>query len=375
MKKKNDVFAETIVGIFMAAVLALLVYFTIVISGVDILVGRTKVPMRIEFSDVGGLKDRDSVMYRGMKVGVIDRIDLSRTNVTMTVRVDNDVVLREGYRISVASLSLLGGNYLLLEEGSGNPLPLETTLFKGEPPTDWMRDLGRIASSVGELTSDGGIKSIITNIEAVSVKLNAVVTRVEKGEGTVGKLLSSDETVYNDLKETVASVKAVAAPVERGEGTVGKLLSADETVYQDVKETVASAKMIAARLERGEGTVGKLLSSDDTVYQDLKQSMGNIREVTTKLKDGNGLLAKLASDEKMSSDASALIEKLAAASADLATVASRLEKGEGTLGKLSADSKLYDEVTALLKDVRQIVDNYRDTTPISTFGSLIGGAL
>ena len=375
MKKKNDVFAETIVGIFMAAVLALLVYFTIVISGVDILVGRTKVPMRIEFSDVGGLKDRDSVMYRGMKVGVIDRIDLSRTNVTMTVRVDNDVVLREGYRISVASLSLLGGNYLLLEEGSGNPLPLETTLFKGEPPTDWMRDLGRIASSVGELTSDGGIKSIITNIEAVSVKLNAVVTRVEKGEGTVGKLLSSDETVYNDLKETVASVKAVAARVERGEGTVGKLLSADETVYQDVKETVASAKTIAARLERGEGTVGKLLSSDDTVYQDLKQSMGNIREVTTKLKDGNGLLAKLASDEKMSSDASALIEKLAAASADLATVASRLEKGEGTLGKLSADSKLYDEVTALLKDVRQIVDNYRDTTPISTFGSLIGGAL
>ena len=375
MKKKNDVFAETIVGIFMAAVLALLVYFTIVISGVDILVGRTKVPMRIEFTDVGGLKDRDSVMYRGMKVGVIDRIDLSRTNVTMTVRVDNDVVLREGYRISVASLSLLGGNYLLLEEGSGNPLPLETTLFKGEPPTDWMRDLGRIASSVGELTSDGGIKSIITNIEAVSVKLNAVVTRVEKGEGTVGKLLSSDETVYNDLKETVASVKAVAARVERGEGTVGKLLSADETVYQDVKETVASAKTIAARLERGEGTVGKLLSSDDTVYQDLKQSMGNIREVTTKLKDGNGLLAKLASDEKMSSDASALIEKLAAASADLATVASRLEKGEGTLGKLSADSKLYDEVTALLKDVRQIVDNYRDTTPISTFGSLIGGAL
>ena len=52
-----------------------------------------------------------------------------------------------------------------------------------------------------------------------------------------------------------------------------------------------------------------------------------------------------------------------------------LERGEGTLGKLSADSKLYDEVTALLKDVRQIVDNYRDTTPISTFGSLIGGAL
>ena len=46
-KKRSDVFAETIVGIFMAAVLALLVYFTIVISGVDIVVGHTKVPMKV----------------------------------------------------------------------------------------------------------------------------------------------------------------------------------------------------------------------------------------------------------------------------------------------------------------------------------------
>ena len=374
-KKRSDVFAETIVGIFMAAVLALLVYFTIVISGVDILVGHTKVPMTVEFSDVGGLKDRDSVMYRGMKVGVIDHIDLSKTNVVMTVRVTSDVVLREGYRISVASLSLLGGNYLLLEEGTGKPLPLETTLFRGEPPTDWMRDIGRIASSVGDLMADGGIKSIITNIESVAAKLNVVVTRIERGEGTVGKLLSSDETVYNDLKDTISSAKAVAGRLERGEGTVGKFLSSDDTVYNDIKDTVASAKAVAGRLERGEGTVGKLVSSDDTVYQDLKASLGNLREVTERLKDGKGLLGKLTQDEKLSADASAMIEKLAAASTDLATVASRLEKGEGTLGKLSADSKLYDEVTALLKDVRQIIDNYRDTTPISTFGSLIGGAL
>ena len=374
-KKRSDVFAETIVGIFMAAVLALLVYFTIVISGVDILVGHTKVPMKVEFADVGGLKDRDSVMYRGMKVGVIDHIDLSKTNVVMTVRVTSDVVLREGYRISVASLSLLGGNYLLLEEGAGKPLPLETTLFRGEPPTDWMRDLGRIASSVGDLMSDGGVKSIVTNVESVAAKLNVVATRIERGEGTVGKLLSSDETVYNDLKDTISSAKAVAGRLERGEGTVGKFLSSDETVYNDIKDTVASAKAVAGRLERGEGTVGKLVSSDDTVYQDLKASLGNLREVTERLKDGKGLLGRLTQDEKLSADASAMIEKLAAASTDLATVASRLEKGEGTLGKLSADSKLYDEVTALLKDVRQIIDNYRYTTPISTFGSLIGGAL
>ena len=353
-RKRNEVFAETIVGVFMTAVLALLAYFTIVISGVDILVGRAKVPVLIEFPDVGGLKERDSVMYRGMKVGTIDRINLEGSRVRMCAQIDANVVLRKKYRISVASFSLLGGNYLLLEEGVGEQLPLEQTVFRGEPPTDWMRDLGRIANSVSEITSRGELRDIVTNVQAAVAKINIVVSRIERGEGTVGKLLSSDDSVYQDIKETVATAK---------------------TAVVSVNDTFTSAKAIAARVERGEGTVGKLLSSDDTVYRDLKGSLENIRSVTDRIKDGNGLLMKLAEDGKLAEDASALVERLSTASADLAAVASRLQKGEGTLGKLSADSKLYDEVTALVKDIRQVVDNYRDTTPISSFGSLIGGAL
>ena len=160
--------------------------------------------------------------------------------------------------------------------------------------------------------------------------------------------------MYRDLKDAVASAKTAAAAVG---------------------ETFESAKAVAARVERGEGTVGKLLSSDDTVYADLKASLGNIRDVTSRIREGDGLLMKLAEDGKLASDASALVERLSAAASDLAAVAARLEKGEGTLGKLSADSALYDEVSALVKDIRQVVDNYRDTTPISSFGSLIGGAL
>ena len=53
----------------------------------------------------------------------------------------------------------------------------------------------------------------------------------------------------------------------------------------------------------------------------------------------------------------------------------RLEKGEGTLGKLANESGLYNEVEGLIKDCRQIIDNYRDTTPIATFSSLLTGAL
>ena len=388
-KKNSDVFSEVIVGIFMVAVIALLGYFTIIISGVDVMFGRKRATATIAFKDVGGLKERDNVIYRGMKVGTVDRIILGQSNILVEASVDDDVVLRKSCRVSVSALSLLGGNYLLLEEGTGEPQPLTTTVFHGEPPVDWMRDLGTIARNLSDLTSDGNVRSIVTNFEATAANLNTIVSRVERGEGTVGKLLSSDDTVYNDISNAVASAKtaaadisAIASRVERGDGTLGKLLSTNDVIHADLRDALASARTaldavksaatninaIAARLERGEGTMGKLLSSDDAVYADLRASLVNIRKVTDDLKAGEGLAGRLVYDKKLGADAAELLENLNGVSA-------RLAKGSGTLGKLMTDQELYNEVNALIKDVRQIVDNYRDTTPVSTFGSLIMGGL
>ncbi len=381
-KKKNDVFSEVIVGVFMVAVIALLGYFTIIISGVDMVFGRSRTTATVEFKDVGGLKERDNVVYRGMKVGSVEKITLGPSNILVKVSIDDNVVLRSNCRVSVAALSLLGGNYLLLEEGTGTPQPLTTTVFHGEPPVDWMRDLGAIARNLNDITSDGSIRSIVTNFEAMSENLNSVVARVKRGEGTFGKLLSTNETVYVDLKETIASAKKAAANidtiserVERGEGTIGKLLSTNDVIHADIHEALASVKeaaakidVIAGRLAAGEGTIGKLLSTNDTVYADLKDSIANIRKVTADLKEGKGLAGRLVYDDKLGKDASELLDNLKG-------VSKRLEEGQGTLGKLMSDQELYNELNGLIKDVRQIVDNYRDTTPVSTFGSLIMGGL
>ena len=389
MKKNSDVFSEVVVGVFMAAVLALLVYFTVVISGVDVLFGREKAFARIAFTDVGGLKERDNVIYRGMKVGIVEKIELAPTNVMVTVLVDRDVVLRETCQASVSALSLLGGNYLLLEEGAGAVQPLATTVFRGDPPIDWMRDLGRIAGSLNEVLNDGSFKSIVSNFEATAENVNKIVARVARGEGTAGRLLSRDDTVYQDLRAAVAGAKravgdaektfdgarktfdhaaAVAERLDRGEGTLGRLLSKDDAVYADLKQTLANAAAISARIERGEGTLGRLTAKDDALWGDLTNAVANVRAATEKLKKGEGLLGRAFSDTALADDAAKLV-------ANLRAVSERLEKGEGTLGTLVAEREMYDEVNAALKDVRQIIDNYRDTTPITTFGALATGAL
>ncbi len=355
--KRKDVFSEAVVGVFMLAVLSLLVYFTIVISGVDVLQGRRKVEARVAFTDVGGLKDHDSVMYRGTKVGAVERIELTPSNLVVVAEIDNSVVLRESCRIAVCNLSMLGGNYLLLEEGAGEALPLETTLFEGEKPTDWMQDVSKIAKNLNEFTSGGELKSIVTNLDAASEKIRLIAERVERGEGMAGKLLSSDETVYNDIKDTVTDVKAIVARLKNGEGSLGKLLSSDAKMYDDLAATLENANAISASLCEGKGLAGRLLKDDDPIYSNLDAALASFKKACDSM------------------DAKATIESANKLLENLNVTAERLKNGEGSVGKLLADDELYREVQGLTKDVRQVLDNFRDTTPISTFGSLIMGGL
>ena len=336
-RRKNDVFSEAIVGLFMIAVLSLLVYFTVVISGVDVLKGRQKVIASVAFSSVGGLKDHDNVMYRGTKVGGVESIEVTPSNLVVRIEIDQSVVLRESYTISVCSLSMLGGQFLKIEEGEGEVVSLTDGLLHGEPPTDWMQDVARIAKNLKDLTENDSVHVIITNVEATTASARTIAERLERGEGTLGKLLSSDDTVYGDLTNAVADAKAM----------------------------LANASEISERIKNGEGTVGKLLSSDSDLYADLKDAVASFKKACEQIK----------LPETLDKDVAEIMDGANKLVANLTEVSEKLKNGEGTLGKLTSESEMYDEVQGLLKDVRQVLDNYRDTTPISTFGSLIMGGL
>lgn len=336
-RKRKEAFSQAIVGLFMLIVIALLGYFTIVISGVDLMTGKSKVKMSIVFSQVGGLKDHDSVLYRGTKVGTVDRVIVTPSNLVVRADVDENVVLRERYHISVCNLSVLGGNYLKLEEGEGERVDLSSAVFRGDEPVDWMQDVSKIAKSMNELVNRPEMHEIVTNVAAVTARtrqiaerVDAVIARIERGEGLVGKLMSPETgKLYSDVENTVSNVNDVVARVSRGEGLAGKLLSSDEVLYRDLKESVAAFRKACESF-------------------DMADAKGDIRQLTAK---GNQLVD------------------------NLNAVAERIRNGEGTVGKLMKEDGMYDEVNGLIKDCRQVIDNYRDTTPISTFSSLITGAL
>jgi phospholipid/cholesterol/gamma-HCH transport system substrate-binding protein len=132
-----------------------------------------------------------------------------------------------------------------------------------------------------------------------------ISTRLEDGKGTVGKLLSEDDTLYTNANLTMEQLRLASADVQK----------------------------IAERVEKGEGTIGKLLSSDDQVYRDLRDTVASLKT--------------------FSSDLSAQV---------------------GTLGRLIRDDGIYVKVEALVDEARATIDDFRETSPLTTFTSIFFGA-
>ena len=323
-RRGKETFNEAIVGIFMTAVILLLGYFTIVISGVDILRGDEKVIIKVTFDQVGGLKDHDNVMYRGTKVGKVESVAVTPSNLLVTASIDRNVVLRDDYRIAVCNLSMLGGNYLLLEEGRGTPVELTTTAFRGETPTDWMQDLSKIAKNVRELTEMNEAKAIVTNIALVSAKADQFMAKANK--------------LADDVEQVIADARVVVA---------------------DGRTFLSHATAAADRIESAANNVGEVAAglNDPKMFDNLDA----------------GVLAFRKAAESM--DLTETVAKANELIVNLTEITERLKNGDGTFGRLMVDSTLYDQLNGLIKDARQILDNYRDTTPISTFSSLATGAL
>lgn len=348
-KKSTESFNEFIVGIFMTAVLLLLAYFTIVISGVDIFGGNERVKVTVVFDQVGGLKDHDNVMFRGTKVGTIESVKVLPDHLEVVAMVDRNVVLRENYTISVNALSMLGGNYLLLEEGTGEPIDLATAKLKGETPTDWMRDVTQVAARMRELADSGELRMIVTNVASVAEKADIFMDKANRSVDEVEKAIT-------DARSLIARASGA---VDTASSSIESATASFNSTAEKISETAVAFKDTA---HRADSVLEKL--DRQQMFDDLEASIANFRKATEGI-DGHELMA----------GASNVMAKADLLVANLNEVSEKLKNGEGTLGKLVNDPALYDEVKGAIRDARQVLDNFRDTTPISTFSSLATGAL
>ena len=404
MANSHGYIKDILTGIFLLAIVGLLAFFTIVISGVDMIRGRNTCARYVRFMDVGALKEQDPVYVRGLKVGSVQRLELLPNAVQVKLILDQQVTLRKDYKVTVGKTSMLGGTCVQITEGNADEVLPDDFPLEGLTPPDMMADLGELVKGLREAINPDELRQTISNIQKASADIAVLTERVQRGEGMVGKLLSDDNSAYEDLSAGLDNFRAITEDLRTGKGLLGKLISEEDNTYAELQSAIANLNKVTEGLANGQGLLGKLMREEDNTYAELKSTISNLNTVTDGLVNGKGFLGKLMREDdstyadlkaalenirmvteklndpksgfgRLLSQDSTLVADLEASAASIRTITAKLENGEGTLGRLVNDDGVAVEMEAAIKDVRQIIDNMRDTAPITTFTSLFFGGL
>jgi len=373
--------------------------------------------LKASFPGAQSLDEGDPVRLAGVSVGRVAelRVDTeteSEQPAKAVLWINSNVLVRSEDVAVIKITSIFGGNYVAIEPGDRTAPVLKDG--------DTIRHTV-VAPSIPEVIDN--TRQALTQITDTFRSIDEIAANLKDGQGTFGKLLA-DEEAYQDLKAALQEgrgafeeVRALARQAREGGGVLAKLLSDQELAESleqmtaDARELIASLQRVSADLEEGKGTLGKLLT-DESLYgevsamtEDAGDAFASLKEIADKLQTGEGALARLITDDEMgeklagiisdASDAFAVFkdfaanieggtlgklvysdeayEKLNRTLDDLSEGSRALAEGEGTLGKLVTDDELYGQITALMDGLSQMVNDYREQSPMITFvGALFG---
>jgi len=387
---------ETKVGIFVVLGILVLTYFTVQVGRITVREVGYRVYTYVE--SAAGLDRNSPVRIAGVVIGKVEAISLDGRKAKVTIHLPFNVQLPLGSKVYVKSAGLLGEKYIEIVPGTAPEfVKADNMVEEGGPSADVDRvltqlnniggDIQKVTRSLGNVLGgeegEQSIKELVTGAKQTMTNLQDITQTINKGEGTLGKLVK-DDRLYNEVKGAVASLRQVSETLEKGEGTLGKLVK-DEALYTETKatmteakEAMANLKKVSEQIESGEGTLGKLVK-DEALYTETKATMTEAKEALASLKKiseqierGEGTLGKLVKDESLYNETKATMTEAKETMANLKKVSEQIEKGEGTLGKLAKDDALYEDTKRAVKSVQKAADGISEVTPVSVLSVVLG---
>jgi phospholipid/cholesterol/gamma-HCH transport system substrate-binding protein len=294
---------EARVGLVVLLGVLILTYMTFKVGGYRF---GTAAGYRINalFDSVAGLDTKSKIRVAGVEVGIVEKIALLDGQADVTLRINPDIKLRKGTQAAVRATGLLGDKYLELIPGKE-----EGYLKDGDSITqsEQVADLDRLINQFSSIASDiktvsaslrealgtkegeTSLKEIVANIRELSRNLNGTVKdnreNFTKAVANIQDVSSSLKTdlpkLMDSLNRTSEKLEAIATKVEKGEGTLGKLIQ-DEGIYNKLDSTLDGLNNITKKVEKGEGTIGKLFT-DEKAYDQLTTTLEGVGNAVTRI--------------------------------------------------------------------------------------------
>jgi phospholipid/cholesterol/gamma-HCH transport system substrate-binding protein len=296
--------------------------------------------------NASGLRVGAPVRLQGVDVGNVTEIKIIHGHGVTPVRLMMRISLKEGVKgfikkdttATLGTAGVLGETFVDLDSAFAkdpNDVADGDTLLSRDVP-----DIQDVVRST---------QSSLQNVNALINRADNILSIVENGKGTIGKLIY-DPQLYANTNSAISQLNDILMDLNQGHGSIGKLLK-DEEFYGKLNQTVDHVNATVEAVNRGEGSAGKFIK-DPALYDNTNRAVSQLNQLLAAVNSGDGTLGKLAKDPEMA-------RKLDQTITNLNLISTRLANGEGSAGKFLKDPAFYNDTDALLNESRSLVKAIR----------------
>ncbi|MEP7027184.1 MAG: MlaD family protein [Candidatus Eisenbacteria bacterium] len=279
MKRSGEIrWGELRVGLLLFVAMALFLWASIQ-GGSNLF--KKQYALHSLFPNVQGVVGGAAIWYQGVEVGSVKSLtfvpsgDSSRVLVTFKINERVWPLIKRDSRVRIQALNLFGEKFIEVTPGSASALRVaEGDTLASDKPTD-----------IAELMARGD--KIVDKLALTMDDLHAVLAKVRKGEGSLGKLTNSDE-LYVSLNRTIRNAETLTAHLDRSQGEMRASLVSLTTTLDS----------LAKRVDRGEGTLGRM-AKDPALFDHMASASSRLDSTLARVEHGEGNLGKLSKDEKL----------------------------------------------------------------------------
>lgn len=183
-------------GLFVAGGLALFI-IAILIIGKQKNLFNPIFKLSCTFNNVSGLQVGNNIRFSGINVGTIDDINIindSTVKVDMSINKEVKQFIKSDSKVTIGSAGLIGDKLLVITQGSSGAPPAKEgqQLLSSEPV-----EIDAIMASL--LVTAG-------NVEIISQQFAEIMIKINKGKGTLGRLIQ-DTTIAQNFNQTMVNLK------------------------------------------------------------------------------------------------------------------------------------------------------------------------
>jgi phospholipid/cholesterol/gamma-HCH transport system substrate-binding protein len=244
--------------------------------------------IRAYFQNTEGLRNGASVRFGGIDVGAVKEIKIipdtsGRVEVSMRIKEEVRRFIKKDSRASIETEGLVGNKVVIITMGSDN----------AEPISDNGIILSKEPLSFADVIEE--TQGILAYTKEMTRNLAEIVGKVNKGEGTIGKILT-DEELYkaatNITKSADKNLTAITEDMRKVIALFDDLGKGVETIVKNTNNVVAGIDTLLQGVSEGRGILGSLLTDEGKEGQSVNKILDNLVQISEDTKTSASRLAE-----------------------------------------------------------------------------------